>query len=342
MKKIINILSFLILVFSCEKKKEIKNETQNIENLNGIFILNEGNFGKENSSLSFYDLENKKIYNDIFKNVNKKNLGDVAQSIFINKNLAYIVVNNSQKIEIININNLKNIATINNLKSPRYFLWINENKAYVSDLYDKNIKVINPETQEVIKDIFIGSATEEMIKVNNMAFVCTWLGDKKITVIDTETDEVIKIINTNKEVQSIVLDKNDKIWAICSSSFKTKNNARLIKINTKNFEMEKEFIFDNSNFSPRHLEINSAKDTLFFIYNGICKMSIDDNFLPEEAFISNENRIFYNLKVIKNSIFVSYPVDYVQNAYVFQYNLEGEIKDTIDVKIIPSSICEKN
>ena len=66
-----------------------------------------------------------------FLKCNGRPLGDVPNSMIINGYLAYIVVNNSGKIEVINRNSLESVATINGLISPRNMAVVNDNKAYV-------------------------------------------------------------------------------------------------------------------------------------------------------------------------------------------------------------------
>ena len=63
----------------------------------GVYIVNEGNFMYGNSSLSFYDPEAKRVYNDVFQARNSAPLGDVAQSVTIWNHMAFVVVNNSGK-----------------------------------------------------------------------------------------------------------------------------------------------------------------------------------------------------------------------------------------------------
>ena len=141
MKNLVKIIILPLILTSCLK-------VPNSQNLNytftgGVFIVNEGNFRGGNGSLSFYSYDSSKIFNDLFYSINGRPLGDVPNSMAIKGNNAYIVVNNSGKIEVINSGTLVSVATITGLISPRYISFINDYKAYVSSLYSDSVAIIN-------------------------------------------------------------------------------------------------------------------------------------------------------------------------------------------------------
>ena len=142
----------LLMMASCDKTPEqIIAETPQMpdSNLVGMFIANEGNFQWGNASLSFYNPASGLVQTDIYKANNGKGIGDVLQSICSFQDKLYLVVNNSQKISVLNAKTWKEIHTITGFNSPRYFLPVNTQKAYVSDLYENAVYVLNLNTQQM-------------------------------------------------------------------------------------------------------------------------------------------------------------------------------------------------
>ena len=131
--------ALFLTLSSCVKDQPTEEEESAlITSGNGVYIINEGNFQFGNASVSYYDVDTKTLKEDIYKTANSIALGDVAQSMAVLNNKAYIVVNNSSKIEVVNAQTFVSVATIAGLPSPRYFLAVNNAKAYVSD-YKANV-----------------------------------------------------------------------------------------------------------------------------------------------------------------------------------------------------------
>ena len=67
----------------------------------GFFISNEGNFGTPNASITFMAKDMLQPSHNVYSSINNHALGDVLQSLTFNDDYAYLVVNNSNKIEVV-------------------------------------------------------------------------------------------------------------------------------------------------------------------------------------------------------------------------------------------------
>jgi len=350
-----NILKLALLVFAafllsgCMKDDEwIAQHRNKIQLPKGVFIVNEGNFMYGNATLSFYDPINREVQNDIFWNVNGLPLGDVGQSMIIQGNEAYIVMNNSGKIYIIDTSNGKYIGKITGLTSPRYVHFINEEKAYVTDLYAGKITIFNPKTNLVTDSILTHGhpSTEQMVQIGDFVYVTCWSYDNTILVIDTKDDTVAGEIKVGTQPGGIVVDKQNKIWVLCDGGWgKTGTSSRipvLQKIDPvlKNIEQTIDLSTDGK---TARLAINGTRDTLLFISSGIWKMSVNSNKLPDLPFVSSKGNFLYGLGIdpYTSEIYFSDAIDYSQRGIVYRYSALGARIDSFKTGIIPGAFCFK-
>ena len=309
----------------------------------GVYIINEGNFNWGNGSLSFYSYDSAKIFNQVFMSVNLRPLGDVPNYMIIQGDYAYIVVNNSGKIEVVNRNSLESIKTIEGLISPRYISLIGSAKAYVSSLYSDSIAIIDLTTNTITGHIDIGRSSEAIVSFSGKAFAAHWYGGSKIMVINTLNDKLIDSIEVGMEPESMVLDKNAVLWVLCNGGWKRDNFAELIGINTTIFEVEKRFIFPSKTDSPLCLQIDGSGTMLYYLHNGLRRMSITSSGLPETPFIIETYHLFYKFGInpANGEIFITDAVDYQQRGYVLHYENDGTFISAMRADIIPASVCFK-
>ncbi|NOZ35237.1 MAG: YncE family protein [Chlorobi bacterium] len=348
------LLTVTSIFISC--KKTLPEQPVEYKKSNGVFICNEGNFTYGNASLSFYEPETNTVENDIFYNTNNFPPGDVAMSMAIKDTSAYLVVNNSGKILVINTNTFKYSATISGLTSPRYILFISDTKAYVTDLYNKNIAVINPKTFTQTGSVFIGNGSEQIVKYQNFAFTVGWSFNNKVYKINTDNDKLTDSLTVTKQPNSIVLDKNNKLWVLSDGGFSGIPGGQEIpsitKIDAETFTIEKEYTFSSVETSPARLTINGTKDTLYFLNSspsggneseGIYRMPVNSDNLPDVAFIPQGDKLFYGLGIdpATSDIYVSDAIDYLQKGIVYHYKSDGTIINTFKTGIIPSYFCFK-
>ncbi|HRS53519.1 MAG TPA: YncE family protein [Bacteroidales bacterium] len=340
-KKIIYYIVALFCIVSCKKDtEEVQKDDFSILSGNGVFVLNEGNFQWGNASVSFYKYSDGSVISDIFFEANNRPLGDVAQSISIFQDKLYIVVNNSGKIEVINPVDFKSEGIIAGLTSPRYFIGLSTNKAYISDLNANYITIVDLTTLQKSGHIDCYGSTEEMILYNDKVYVSN-TRKSYIYIIDPSTDLIIDSILTAYAPNSMVIDKNGKLWVISMGNYTPEIYGCLQRINVIDKNIELSLPFNKPLNIWDKLRINNTKDTLYFFNDGVCKMSIYSTSLPQNAFINQGNKLFYGLAVepTTGNIYVSDAIDYVQKGTVFIYSPAGYLLKSFKAGIIPSTFC---
>src|SRR5690606_2494583 len=108
-----------ISMSACSKDKPVTPEEE-FRAHKGVYILNEGSVGSNNSSLSYLDFATNKLTVDAFSQANHSStLGDGASDMGIYGNLIFISVTESDKVELLNATTAKIIKTVN-IKQPRF------------------------------------------------------------------------------------------------------------------------------------------------------------------------------------------------------------------------------
>lgn len=319
---------------------------------NGLFIINQGNFSYGNSTLSFYDPAENEVENNVFFNANGMKLGDVAQSMTIYGNKAWVVVNGSSVIYAINPDSFVEEGRITNIGSPRYIHFINDSKAYVTQINDNNIYIVNPRTYSVTGYITVPGmnketgSTEQVVQRGKYAYVNCWSYQRSIIKIDTDTDEVVDVLNVGIQPESIVIDREGDLWALCDGGGWEGNpagfeNASLWRIDTDDMEVEDKFTFA-AGTSPSKLCINGKGNQIYWLNGSVWSMDIKSKTLPVQPLI-NSDSWFYALTVnpVNGEIYTADAIDYMQNGMIYRYSAIGELIDSFYAGVIPGGFCWK-
>jgi len=322
----------------------------------GVIVFNEGRFTYSDASLSFYDIEGRAVINDAFYTANALPLGDVAQSVAIIDSLGYAVLNNSGKIYAFDLNTFELKGKITGLTSPRYILPISETKAYVTDLKAQRISIVDPQSFTVTGSISVRNtatvfkqhATEQMVRVGDTVFVACWSFDNTILVIDTKTDALVDSVTVGLQPNSIVLDKNDKLWVLGDGGFEGNpfgyEQPTLQCIDVRTLDIVYSYCFPLED-SPSELCMNGTADTLYFINKHVYRMPANLEATPSVCIQSTHTGSmyggFYGLGVdpYRSEIYVADALDLSQAGVVYRYSSTIQPIDTFKVGVIPGGFC---
>lgn len=314
---------------------------------NGLLISHEGNFGQGNASVSFVSFDLNVVENNIFNNVNAELLGDTAQSIAFNGDLAYIVLNVSNKIEIVNRYTFESVETINTgLNNPRFIAFLN-GKGYVtnwgdgSNATDDYVAIIDLNTNTLESStIPVEEGPEEIIANGNSIYVAHQGGfsqNNKISVIDASSDSVSLTITVGDVPNSLQLDNSGNLWVLCGgkpSWTGSETGGQLFKVNTT----------DNTttsmNFAvTEHPNFLAFEDGNLYYYLGgsIHKMASSSSALPTSAEITGLS--FYNMAVNNGILYGVDAKDFASDGSITSYDLSTNTEiNSATVNIIPGGI----
>ncbi|QMU30323.1 YncE family protein [Adhaeribacter radiodurans] len=319
----------------------------------GVLIVNEGNFQKGNGAICFFDKQNKTVVENVFLTENNRPLGDVVQSATIHNDRAYVVVNNSNKIEIADANTFKSLGVINNLQMPRYLVVAN-NKGYLTEWVSYSSKgrvsIIDLTTNAVTKSLEVGKLPEKLLVLNNKVYV-TNSGDNTLSVINSTSDAIETTLPVGDSPNSLTVDAANKLWILCSgqknynSDYSIDENTStpgsLVRINPSTQAIEATLTFTSKSLSPDDLVINGSKNKLYYRYNGkVFQQDIAAATLTTTAFL---NRNFYGIDVdpSDNLIYGADAGTFTANGKVVRFNPSGSAVDSFTVSILPSEFIFK-
>ena len=335
----------ILLLFSCVRLPDPEPELPaTFLSSDGVFIINEGNFRLGNGALSFLSYDSVKIFNDIFGKINNRILGDVPNSMAYNGDNAYILVNNSGKIEVVERNTMVSVETIDGLNSPRQIAFTDNSKAYVTSMYSDSLTIIDLFDNSISGYINIRRSSESIVVVGQRAFVSEWVGGSEVMVINTLNNRVVDSIEVGAEPESMVVDRFNMVWVLCNGGWLRNNYAELVGINSTSFDIQKRLTFSDKLLSPTSLQINGRGDTLYYLESGVKSLSVYDSALPASPVVPETGgHYFYKLGIdpVSSHIFVTDAIDYQQKGLILRYNSGGLFLSQYQTDILPGQMLFK-
>jgi YVTN family beta-propeller protein len=314
---------------------------------NGVIVLNEGGYNSGNASASFI-FNGSQVENNIFSGVNSgKLLGDTAQSIGFHEDLAFIVLNVSNKIEVVNRYTFKNVATIDaDLSSPRYIEFEN-GKAYVTNwgnggvATDDYVAVIDLNTYTVTAKIPVGEGPEKLVEENNKLYVAHKGGYNQgntISVINLNNNTVETVINVGDVPAGIDVEDN-KLYVLSQGrpSYAAPETAgKLEVINLDNNTVIKTFNFSGLTH-PDKFDMENNR-IYYTVGRSVYSMPLNADTLPETPLFTLDNwGVLYGFAVEDNRIYIADAAsNYTAAGRAYIYSLSGSLQETVTVGVNPN------
>ena len=223
--KILSSVLALTLLFniSCRSESDEPIELPKGAYENGIFVLNEGNFGTPSASVTFLSNDLATIEQDVYKKNNGTDLGDVLQTLTYNGDNAYLVLNNSNKITVVNRYTFKKTGEITaQINQPRY-ISIANNFIYVTNdeyLGPKSVTIYKLSDLSFVKKIAFTDTAERIVEAGGTIFVqnATYGFGNTLTRINPATNEVASVVTLPNGNINKTISNNSIVYTIAAGT----------------------------------------------------------------------------------------------------------------------------
>ncbi len=330
MKKLMLLATLGLALGSCTKSPT-SSVTYFTPKAVAVYVLSQGDYGQGNASLTAYYPDSNLTENGIFKLVNGRSLGDVGNDIVLQGTNAYMVINNSDKIEVMDPTTALSVGTVyfpSGTSPYRVAFYAPGNIGLVTDLHTNSVSVINLSTNAVIAadTISVGDAPYGITCVSGQAFVANsgYGSGNTVTVIDAIRRKVIKTVKVGEGPTEVEPDGNGNVWVVCAGQPGSDGSIYIIKISS-------DAVTDSINIEmplPSFTGHTLAMDTQNGYGYLIADSSVVKLNLSTKA-IMNKNLIrgtFYAIAVDEANgvVYVTDAKDYKTDGTVYIYSSSGQ------------------
>lgn len=345
------LLSAVLLLFTFISCKDNSNpvDPPSGNTQRSVVVINEGLFSQNNSSITNYNIKDKSAENDVYSAANSNTkLGDTANDLIIVGDKGYISVDQSYKIEVVNINTFKSIGMIDltNYGEPRHLCLIDSTAGYITT-YNDIVVHFDPKTLQIIGTVDVGSKPEGIVDLGNNLFVANsgWGVGNTVSVIDISTFKVTKEITVKVNPQTVVED-GFNVYVISTGSYNGDGYGMISEISPSSLSVTDTLSIPKN---PGKAAVASNNQLLVINGNGLVQVQTGNLKIIKETLIAGSavNSLFaviysvtYDAK--DDLIYLGNPKDFAQNGDVAIFDFSGNEKGRFDTGINPGTIVIKN
>jgi hypothetical protein len=348
-------LVFIVAFASCKKDEAVTPRGNEIVDTRGIYMLSEGSWGKNNSAIAYYDIATNTVEQDIYKKINKTDLGESANDLKAYGSKMYVVISGTAGsgnsfVEMIDIHTGKSLKRISfndgtNSFIPRYVAF-HQNKAYVSR-YDGVISRIDTASMTIDGELQLmngavkAGALEGLAVANGKLYVTNSSNDyanpnslkTKVTVVDLATFKKTRDIEVGLNPVKIAAAGNGDLYTLTWSVWGMDNKPTLVRISSATDAV---ISTDQQDFGS----INITKDFAGVAgNNGIRAINLTTGSLGN-SLITDGTKIAmpYGLTVnpFDKSVVVADAVSYsAENGKAYVFGADGKLKYSFATAVLP-------
>lgn len=346
--KYVVLFVFVGLIVAC--KPEVPQPSDDTSHLkNGFLVLNEGLFQLNNASMSWIDLTNGTVNNQIFEERTGRQLGDTGNDMLVYGAKLYVVTSVSSTLEVLEAKTLKPIKQMaieenGTPQQPQNLTAIN-GKIYFSTFAGK-VWCVDTTNLEVATKIEVGLNPDRIANDGQYIYVSNSGGlnyptyDSTISVINPVNNMEIKKIVTDTNPGEIVAAADGNVYVLTRGNY-SDVPFKMHKINTSTLTKDTTYSLEVAHlipYSSAYLIIGytneSGKEVLAKFNMATQKIEVD-NFIDISTY-----SLFYGIQYLpkKFQFALKDANAYTNSGKVLIYSATGSLLATYSVGLNPNKI----
>jgi len=354
--KLALIIVTALVLSACDDLISVPSLTSTVEGQRkgGLYILCDGNYSLNNSTLALYDFAAGKQFADYFYQKSGRKLGDTGNDLQRYGNRLYVVVNVSSQIEVLDARtgtSIKRIPLFNGqvARQPRYIaFW--EGKAYVCS-FDGTVARIDTASLAVEAYVHVGRNPDGIDAANGKLYVSNSGGldygnnlgyDNTVSVVDIASFTETKRITVGKNPFRVKTDDNGYVWVACRGDYGTEKGSFWC------IDSRADNVLETYNLEVLNMAFNGNLAYLYH-YNSatgassINVFNLDSRELERPSFITDGTLLNtpYGISVDAQSgdVFITDAGDFSTSGHVYCFRADGTLRYKISqVGTNPNSV----
>lgn len=330
---------------SCDDSDEPKGGDGGDDVANYAYILCEGAWGSNNATISYYPLNEGGLVSDIYYEINKAKLGDLANDMIEYDDCVYVLLNGSKYVARLDANALEKARYNFSAEegTPRY-MDADDGYLYVTQ-HGGKVSKLNASTLKLEAEFKGGDNLEGIVAEDGRLYVSNgfkvdgsgnYVYNKEVLVLDATTMKQVGTIAVVENPDRIY-EINDKIYVISKGNYADVQPSLQV-IDTKNMTAKPitsaEKVTEGNN--GLIYGVRSAYDANWNLQNEFFTYNPNTGAVNEKTFLQDAPSDFstvaiYMLVVDDDSgdIYVG-TSDYVTTGTIYRFDKNGKLKTSFD------------